>query len=108
MEAFHQATHRCGASLEGVVARCMNERPPMNNTEKTAAALVPLEPLTTKVVRVHGEHDPRLLDVQEALRAADLRRARELTSGFAVPDWACTSYRRLFAELRDLDQRFGG
>ena len=62
-----------------------------------------------KVARVHGEHDPRLLEIEQlVLDAIDADaaldpRVRELSGNYAVPEWACTSYRRLFAELRAID-----
>ena len=65
-----------------------------------------------KVARVHGEHDPRLAEVERLVVAAGdgteesagaLGRIRDLTAGYAVPEWACVSYRRLFDELRTLD-----
>lgn len=49
----------------------------------------------------------------EALAAADaehlevghcLARIRELADGFIAPEWACSSYRTLFAELQRLEQ----
>jgi regulator of cell morphogenesis and NO signaling len=117
-------------------------------------ALPFLGPLSAKVARVHGEHDPKLIEVQhtfaqlaETLEAhldleervlfrladaaaresseidraeiarvldgargdhsdigAGLRHIRALTRDFAAPDWACTSYRRLLAELRTLEE----
>lgn len=106
-----------------------------------------LVPLAKKVARVHGEHDPRLVELfaivtalsdallshlddeerdlfpallgeradlemgaqleamqKEHLAVGDLlHRMRVLTADFAVPDWACGSYRTLFAELEDLE-----
>ncbi len=83
-----------------------------------------LAPLAAKVARVHGDHDPRLREVQEVFLsvvealdahvdddgaidagevAAPLHRIRELTDGFAPPPWACTSYRRLLAELQGFE-----
>lgn len=111
-------------------------------------ALPFLRPLAAKVARVHGDHNPRLRDLDEAvgrlsesllahieeeekvlfpaltssasrtaelealLRAMrddhldvaklleDIRRASE---DFAVPEWACGSYRVLFGELEELE-----
>lgn len=106
-----------------------------------------LVPLAKKVARVHGEHDPRLIELLEIVTALSdallphldeeekvlfpallgsrpdvalgteldamksehlavgdlLHRMRVLTADFAVPDWACGSYRTLFAELEDLE-----
>ena len=70
-----------------------------------------LGPLLEKVAHVHGEHDPRLLKVKEIFFAAGqtadvrgaLRRIRELTEDYQLPEWACTSYRKLFAELQALE-----
>lgn len=108
--------------------------------------------LATKVRQVHGEHNPKLVELNElvaelcddlvphldmeetslfpALILKDAKReiddealARELatmndehlavgelldgirgaTEDYAVPDWACGSYRRLFAELERLE-----
>lgn len=107
-----------------------------------------LTALAAKVRRVHGEHNPRLAQVDQALGALAetlfphldheervlfpalltsgvnprtvaeflgamatehlavgefLLRIRAASEDFAVPDWACTSYRTLFAELRRLE-----
>jgi regulator of cell morphogenesis and NO signaling len=104
--------------------------------------------LAAKVARVHGEHQPRLRDVDaivaelaaalephleqeeavtfpamlrpesnRALIAVEVSAAREdhaavgallarlraAADDFAPPDWACTSYRTLFAELEALE-----
>jgi regulator of cell morphogenesis and NO signaling len=117
--------------------------------EDLRIALPFLGALCAKVARVHGEHDPRLVEVRDTFAAlaetleahldvedrvlfrlvdlavadradveralggargdhvklgAALRRVRELTSDFAAPDWACSSYRRLLAGLRSLEE----
>ena len=104
--------------------------------------------LAAKVARVHGDHNPRLvelaaviaeltdalvphLDMEEqvlfpalmarsphpALVATELgamheehlavgallARMRDATEDYRLPDWACTSYRTLFAELEKLE-----
>lgn len=112
-------------------------------------ALPFLRPLAAKVARVHGDHNPKLrlldeavaelaetllthLDEEEqslfpALRASTgddaaalapsleamrdehlgvaalLERIRAATDDFTLPDWACNSYRALFAELLALE-----
>jgi len=38
------------------------------------------------------------------LAAASLRRIRELSDGYTPPPWACSSYRRLLAELQRLEE----
>ncbi len=112
-------------------------------------ALPAIEPLVSKVARVHGPHNPKLaplldevrelraelephLDDEESeifpllmSRASDpgeiarkldevreehvrvgrsLARIRELSDGFAVPDWACGSYRMMMSELAALEE----
>lgn len=81
------------------------------------ASLPFLDTLTAKVAHVHGEHDPRLHEVRHAFlqfveavedddagaSAAALGRMRELTDGYTAPDWACTSYRKLLVQLRELE-----
>ncbi len=104
--------------------------------------------LSAKVRRVHGEHDPRLLELDEIVKGlvdalgphldqeeqtlfpelmrktpdreviarelasmmtdhlavgALLGRLRSTTADFATPEWACNSYRTLFAELERLE-----
>lgn len=111
-------------------------------------ALPFLRPLAAKVARVHGERDPRLRELDQAVEAltasllphldeeeralfptllaqdaspADrarqleamthehlevagtLTRIRDITSDFTLPDWACNSYRTLFAELEAME-----
>ena len=87
----------------------------MDTRKEAAARLVSLRPLMEKVANVHGEHDPRLVKVARLVFAAGesievrgaLSRIRELTAGYAVPDWACASYRALFERLRTLDAAAG-
>lgn len=106
-----------------------------------------VEQLAKKVARVHGAHDPRLRELEEAVLSmgaillvhldeeervvfpavegardlpvaagllgammddhltvgALLERVRTITGNFTLPDWACTSYRTLFAELHQLE-----
>jgi regulator of cell morphogenesis and NO signaling len=107
-----------------------------------------VQPLAAKVARVHGDHNPRLrelqgivdeltsallphLDAEEqvlfpmmmmrereeerlsrelwAMRDDHLavgrllERMRDATESYAVPEWACGSYRTLFAELAKLE-----
>lgn len=108
-----------------------------------------LVPLAAKVARVHGPHDPSLLDVRDAVEElsdlllphleyeeknvfprlrgeeaksdpelqqalADIRNEhlevatllewlRDATGDYALPEWACTSYRTLFRELEALE-----
>lgn len=104
--------------------------------------------LALKVSRVHGDHNPKLRDLQVAFEdlanellphldheeqtlfpalmaaeadkakvrplletmnedhltvAAILERIRTASDGFTLPDWACNSYRTLFAELQQLE-----
>jgi regulator of cell morphogenesis and NO signaling len=104
--------------------------------------------LAAKVSRVHGEHDPRLREVDSVVHAlsdallphidheeqvffpalsakapdrafiahelgsmhaehlatgALLARLRGATDDFQIPDWACNSYRTLFADLERLE-----
>ena len=107
-------------------------------------ALPFLVPLAAKVANVHGDHDPRLRELQQEfveLRASldlhlddeeetlfreavaarpdprqldgmreeheqmsrALGRIRALCDGYAPPAWACSSYRRLLAELKALE-----
>lgn len=57
--------------------------------------------------------DPASAAALEQLRAehaeirAGLRRLRELTRGYAPPEWACRTYRRALAELEDLEADLG-
>lgn len=108
--------------------------------------------LATKVARVHGDHNPKLRELDEvvdelteallphldeeeqslfpALQAGEqrtmldtvmetmldammddhlavaalLERIRSATDDFAVPEWACSSYRTLFGELQALER----
>jgi regulator of cell morphogenesis and NO signaling len=108
--------------------------------------------LATKVARVHGDHNPKLRDLDEAVDelteallphldeeeqslfpalqageqgpvldtvmdtmldammddhlavAALLERIRNATDDFALPEWACGSYRTLFGELQALER----
>ena len=105
-----------------------------------------LRMLATKVARVHGEHNPRLIELGEvvatlaetleahiddeeatlfpAMSEGDRRdlsgvltstrdehetvggllaRMRAATAEYAVPDWACNSYRTLYRELERLE-----
>lgn len=111
-------------------------------------ALPWLVPLATKVARVHGEKEERLVEVRDlvaelaelllphldeeeqvlfpalgsekpdpALVRSELEamvrehlevgerlaRLREITDDFTPPRWGCSSYRTLFADLRDLE-----
>jgi regulator of cell morphogenesis and NO signaling len=111
-------------------------------------ALPFVQGLAAKVRRVHGEHDPRLLELDEIVQGlvtalgphldeeeqtlfpelmrktpdhavvarelatmmkdhlavgALLGRMRTTTADFATPEWACNSYRTLFAELERLE-----
>jgi regulator of cell morphogenesis and NO signaling len=57
--------------------------------------------------------DPASAAALEQLRAehagirSGLRRLRELTRGYAPPEWACRTYRRALAELEDLEADLG-
>lgn len=107
-----------------------------------------LVPLANKVARVHGEGDPRLVELRRLVEELNLglrphlereekelfpalaattsashlvngllgpieeehqavgllfRRIRDVTDDFALPDWACNSYRTLFRELEALE-----
>ena len=73
-----------------------------------------LEPLLEKVVRVHGDHNPRLREVAAAFAAlkgagdraaldAELARLRDASEGFSTPPWGCRSYRHLMARLAALE-----
>ncbi len=109
-------------------------------------ALPFLKPLAAKVARVHGDHNPRLRELDEAVaRLSDsllahideeeavlfpaltsakanetealfgamredhlavaklLEDVRRASEDFAVPEWACGSYRVLFGELEELE-----
>lgn len=111
-------------------------------------ALPFLRALSAKVRRVHGDHDPRLRELDDVVVALDeslgphlaaeeqalfptlldaradralverelasmreehlevgalLGRVRAITADFALPEWACASYRTLFAELGRLE-----
>lgn len=104
--------------------------------------------LAAKVARVHGDHNPKLRDLDEAVRALDealvphldeeenalfpqltasapdraavdrllgsmaddhlavakiLEAIRAASDEFTLPDWACNSYRTLFAELKQME-----
>ena len=74
-------------------------------------ALRAIEPLAAKVARVHGDHDPKLIEVHQSLLGGapareTMQRIRELTRDFVPPEWACASYRRLLDELRSLAEAF--
>lgn len=111
-----------------------------------ADALPVVTGLTVKVRRVHGAHQPSLLELADALTAhfegetstvfpalsagtteraaltgaladtqaehrelvSQLERVRDAAGGFAVPDWACTSYRTLFVSLQRLEAEVAG
>lgn len=75
--------------------------------------------MAVKVASVHGETDPRLIelrDVVEELAADDagelegetirelLTSARRLTDDYALPDWACRTMTRYFGELAAIDR----
>ena len=65
-----------------------------------------LDALAARVAHVHGEHNPKLHDLQRAFE--DLQRKldeiRSLADDFVAPDWACRSYRELLEGLEGLDQ----
>ena len=75
-----------------------------------------LEILAAKVARVHGAHNPKLIDLQVALGdlrdcieeglepSGPLARIRTLAEGFVPPGWACTSYRTLLLNLEQLER----
>lgn len=94
----------------------------MEKTATLPGTLRSLAPLSAKVAAVHGDHDPRLrelhsrfLELCETLDGegggnegrseveAAFRKIRELSDGYAPPEWACTSYRRLLSGLRSLE-----
>jgi regulator of cell morphogenesis and NO signaling len=107
-----------------------------------------VQALATKVARVHGEHNPKLVEVEGVVRALSeallphldleeqelfpalmagpaipaeaarglatmqeehlevaglLERLHTSTEDFAIPAWACTSYKTLFAELQRVE-----
>lgn len=111
-------------------------------------ALPFVKTLAAKVARVHGDHNPKLRALDEAVRALDaalvphldeeegalfpqltatepdraaagallasmsaehlavakiLEEIRASSDEFTLPDWACNSYRTLFAELRQME-----
>ncbi|HEY8430033.1 MAG TPA: iron-sulfur cluster repair di-iron protein [Sandaracinaceae bacterium] len=109
-------------------------------------ALPFLSALSEKVARVHGDHEPRLVEIREIVSALatelsahldqeeaelfprllepgaslqpseleavrgehlwigeQLRRLRTLTDEYVAPEWACRSYRTLFAELEAME-----
>ena len=86
--------------------------------ERLRAALRSLEPLAAKVAQVHGEHNPKLIDLQRAFcelrellrgrpvtieTVAMLDQIRELADDFVPPSWACRSYRELLSGLESLE-----
>ena len=116
----------------------------LHHHDPLCRALPLVRTLANKVGRVHGEHNPKLLDLksevdalctvltphleeevrsvfpmlsgelptQEAVQAmtedheaisALVVRIRAASEDFTLPDWACMSYRTLFAELRQLE-----
>lgn len=65
-------------------------------------ALFPM--LCAKQIDPHEAATELAAMVDEHLIVADLlARIRRATDDFALPDWACNSYRTLFAELRQLE-----
>ena len=95
------------------------EKPPTRQ-DVLDTTLPLLLPLAAKVARVHGAHDPRLVEVNEVcdelLDGIDdetatqeaMRRLRELSDGYVAPDWACASYRRLLSTLQRLEADLTG
>lgn len=112
--------------------------------EPLAKGLPVVRTLATKVGRVHGAHNPKLVELATAVVELDdtltphlevevstifpeltddlraprvaellmrehevvlelLSRIRTLSDDFTLPDWACTSYRTLFSELKQLE-----
>lgn len=116
--------------------------------EPLREALPFVQGLATKVARVHGSHNPNLVDLEAVVRelsqallphldmeerelfpalmagpaipaaaaralatmheehlevALLLERMRKSTGDFGIPDWACTSYKTLFAELERIE-----
>ncbi len=86
-----------------------------------------LDQMTEKVARVHGDKEPKLVDVrqvfielraelephmnpirqmeQEHDHAGDaLARIRTATDGFVPPPWACNTYRGMLDGLRQLEE----
>lgn len=78
--------------------------------EAAARQLEVVWPLARKVAGVHGDKEPRMRELPEALEAfeadgdaaAFIARVQALTDGFQAPPWACRTYRRLLDELRGL------
>jgi regulator of cell morphogenesis and NO signaling len=111
-------------------------------------ALPFITPLAAKVARVHGDHNPRLIQVAQIVNALNsdllphldfeenvlfpamlapeqnsallttelekmmtehlavgtlLAQLRDETEEFTLPEWACTSYKTLFTELKQLE-----
>ncbi len=86
--------------------------------DRLGAALRELEPLAARVAQVHGEHNPKLIDLQRAFcelremlrtqrvsldAVAVLDEIRELADDFVPPPWACRSYRALLTGLESLE-----
>jgi regulator of cell morphogenesis and NO signaling len=46
----------------------------------------------------------RMMEAEHANAGSALARIREITSNFAVPDYACITYRSLMAGLQELEQ----
>lgn len=92
------------------------DQPTQNRQQILDSTLPHLLPLAAKVARVHGAHDPRLIEVSEVCddlpdRADDeqalnesLRRLRTLSDDYEPPEWACTSYRTLLSTLLQLEE----
>lgn len=100
---------------------------PIVSSGTAGDTLVTLEALAQKVSRVHGDHNPKLRELEAAVLALIpaarerltptagvrpdveritplLARVREAADDFALPEWACNSYRRLFQGLEELER----
>ena len=50
-------------------------------------------------------HNPiRMMEAEHQEAGHELQRLRELTRGYALPDFACTTYRACFEELQDFER----
>jgi regulator of cell morphogenesis and NO signaling len=99
--------------------------------EPLSQSLPLVRTLAIKVGRVHGDHNPKLVALSTAVVELDdvllphleseaeggvpspsterealsalLGRIRTLSEDYTVPSWGCSSYRTLFAELKQVD-----
>lgn len=70
-----------------------------------------LDKILPVVARVHGDNHPELKDVlalyleaKEAPSAVVFSKIREITSDYAIPEDACPTYEKAFADLKELEK----